>query len=64
MENEFLEQLAQLCEQYKASFSYTTDDDGIHIDLDGKEVFCGWLYQEGAAAELREAREILPPRQN
>ncbi len=40
---EFLTKLACLCEEYNATFSYTTSDDGIHIAVDGTEVFFGWL---------------------
>ena len=43
IKNEFLEKLANLCEQFDASFSYTTDDDGIHIELSGQEIFVGYL---------------------
>lgn len=56
MKEEFLEELAQLCEKYKAAFGYTTDDDGIHIELDGEEVFAGYLFEETAAEELRAAK--------
>ena len=41
---EFLTKLACLCEEYNATFSYTTNDDGIHIRVDGTEVFVGWLF--------------------
>lgn len=57
MRNEFLEELACLCERYKASFSYTTDDDGIVIYLDGKEIFCGFIYDSDAAELLRAAKK-------
>jgi hypothetical protein len=50
---EFLSKLADLCEQHKAEFSYTSSDDGIHITLAGKEVFRGWLFESSAAGELR-----------
>lgn len=29
-----------------ASFRYTTDDDGIHIALNGKEIYAGWMDAE------------------
>lgn len=48
MENEldkkFLAKFAYLCEEYGASFGYTTADDGIHISVDnGREIFVGYL---------------------
>jgi len=52
---EFLSKLADLCEQHKAEFSYTSSDDGIHITLAGKEVFRDWLLEGSAAGELRDA---------
>ena len=51
---EFLRRLADLCEQYKATFEYTSNDDGIHIELDGKEVFADFLFSDPANA-LRNA---------
>jgi len=53
--SEFLEKLAQLCDDYKATFSYSHDDDGIYICLDGKEIFCGFIHDEGASKVLRDA---------
>jgi len=52
MVEEFLEKLAILCDEYNAQFDYTTDDDGIHINVEGKEVFIGFL-DESASRELR-----------
>lgn len=59
MKNEFLEKLANLCEQYDAAFSYTTDDDGIHIELSGQEIFVGYLYtcQHDVPEVLRRAMD-------
>lgn len=54
-QKEFLNKLADLCDQYDARFSYTTDDDGIHIDVGGVEVFSGWLFFDDAPALLRAA---------
>lgn len=54
-DREFLLKLADLCEAYKAEFVYTNSDDGIHIQLDGKKVFRGWLLEGSAARELRSA---------
>ncbi|MCP3966604.1 MAG: hypothetical protein GY718_09680 [Lentisphaerae bacterium] len=56
--NEFLEKLATLCEKYKATIGYTIDDDGIHIDLDYKEIFCGFLSFEDAPTVLRAAKDV------
>ena len=55
--NEILEQLASLFEKYAIEFIYTTDDDGIHIILAGKEIFCGFLFDaEDVPRILREAK--------
>ena len=54
MSNKFLEKLALLCEQFNAVFFYTTDDDGIHIALNGQKVFVGYLHSN-AAKELRNS---------
>lgn len=54
-DREFLLKLADLCEEYMADFGYTSQDDGIHIDLDGREVFVGWISQGSGPAELRAA---------
>jgi len=43
MEKEFLKKLATIIKEYDATFYYTIDDDGIHIDLAGKEIYVGWL---------------------
>lgn len=54
LDKEFLLKLASLCEEYDASFSNTTDDEGIHISVDGgREVFVGFLID--APRQLREA---------
>ncbi len=55
--NEFLEKLASLLEDYKATIGYTTDDDGIHIELDYKEIFYGFLNFEDAPDVLRAAKD-------
>jgi hypothetical protein len=51
----FLLKLADLLDEYKASFSYTTSDDGIHVSLDGREVHVGWFFQDHEADRLRAA---------
>ena len=53
-QKEFLTKLADLCDEYRAGFGYTWHDDGTHIYMDGKDVFCGFV-DEGAAQTLREA---------
>ena len=50
-QRQFLAALADLCEKYTARFSYGIDDDGIHIEADGDEVFVGFLND--AAGQLR-----------
>ena len=42
--DEFLEKLASLCEEYKATFAYTIDDVGILIELDEVEIFEDFLF--------------------
>lgn len=40
---EFLQKLNELLGEYKAEITYTNADDGLHISIDGKEIFTGWL---------------------
>lgn len=48
----FLQQLADLMDDYDASMSYNTNDDGIHIRIDGgDEVFIGFI---DSAADIRK----------
>lgn len=54
-DREFLLKLADLCDEYKAEFEYTRDDDGIHISLDNRYVFCGFFMFNRGPAELRAA---------
>jgi hypothetical protein len=42
-QKDFLLKLADLCEKYNAGFAYTIDDDGIHITVDGEEVYVGFI---------------------
>lgn len=51
----FLRGLANLIDAHKASFYYTTSDDGIHISLDGREVYVGWFFEGDESAKLRAA---------
>ena len=59
-QDEFLNLLADLCEEYNAEFSYTTDDNGIHITADGSEVFVGFMSHETGytSDKLREAADL------
>jgi hypothetical protein len=50
---EFLTKLADLCEQYNAGFFYTIDDDGVHISIDGDDIFVGHLMDP--VTEMRVA---------
>lgn len=51
----FLRRLADLCEEFDASISYTNDDDGTHIEISGEQVFVGYLGSGNAPGELRDA---------
>ena len=61
--NEFLEKLATLIEEHNAALSYTTDDDGIHIYINGgcifgDEIFSGYIDNGKKGAEnLRKAKD-------
>jgi hypothetical protein len=51
-----LTELALLIAKYKATIFYTTDDNGIHIEADGEEVFVGFLHDECAETILLNER--------
>lgn len=51
---DFLKKLADLCDEYNAGFTYTTDDDGTHILVDGNDIFAGYI-DTNAAAIFRKA---------
>ncbi len=53
-EKEFLTKLADLLDEYDASLTYTTGDDGIHVALQGTQVFAGFMDDTD---ELRTAIE-------
>lgn len=57
---DFLLKLADLCEKFDATFTYTREDNGIHVDVCNEEVFVGFLFSSGteAANALREAAII------
>ena len=48
----FLLELSSLLEKNKATMSYTTDDDGIHIEADGQEILVGFLSDEDEGKEI------------
>lgn len=58
-QKEFLLKLADLCEEYKADFYYTRDDNGIHVEVEGDEIFVGHVgsVPTGRAKELRTVAE-------
>lgn len=53
-QKDFLLRLADLCDELQAEFSYSNEDDGIHIELDGTEVFADFLSGDAGKA-LRAA---------
>lgn len=53
-QREFLQRLADLCDEYHAGFLYTAADNGTRITMDGEEVFVGFLADD-AAEQLRAA---------
>lgn len=61
-QREFLQRLASLCNQYEATLRYTTADDGIHIEVDGAEVFAGYLDERPAVQLLEAAAALEPPK--
>jgi hypothetical protein len=52
--SEFLKKLADLCNEYNAGFTYTKEDDGIHILVDNEEVFVGFIDAD-ASLTIRKA---------
>ena len=60
----FLGKLADLLEKYKADCGYTTDDDGVHLRVDGDEVFVGFLDSDSCIKELRAAARITDKGKN
>ncbi len=53
-DREFINKLADLMEEYRVEMFYTTDDDGIHIEIDGADVFQGFLTGKSRIAQLRD----------
>lgn len=39
---EFVKNLAQLCNEHKASLWYSTDDDGVLISIGDQTISIGW----------------------
>lgn len=69
---QFMTKLADLIETYNASLKYTTDDDGIHISVDGVVIFADFLsndngqknantlrYENGEMMNLARPRQYL-----
>lgn len=48
----FLLELSSLLKKHKAEIFYTTDDDGIHIESNGEELFVGFLDGRNAGDNL------------
>ncbi len=48
----FLLELSSLLERHKATIFYTNEDDGIHIESNGEELFVGFLSENDAGKEL------------
>lgn len=42
----FLIELAVFLDRYDADFHYTTDDDGVHFTIEGKDVTAGLFGRE------------------
>lgn len=57
---EFLAKLAILLDEYDASLGYTTDDDGIHVQVQGTEVFVGHLT-DGSALRVASGLPARAP---
>ncbi len=48
----FLLELSTLLEKNKATIFYTNDDDGLHIESNGEELFVGFLSDDDAGRQL------------
>lgn len=57
--SDLLEKLADLMEEYRAEIRYTTRDDGIHVTVDGCDVFVGFIDGDSGPDELRQAAKEL-----
>ena len=58
--NEFLEDLAVLCEKYGATFEYTKDDDGIDAYINGPDrdlIELGFIDMFDAAIGIRGLKD-------
>lgn len=51
----FLLELSSLLKNNRATITYTNDDDGIHIESGGQELFVGFLFDDKAGDELYQA---------
>jgi hypothetical protein len=61
-ERKFLNELADLCEKHKVTnVWYTTDDDGVHVELSGeKDIHLGFLWGDVAGRIRKLAGVALP----
>jgi hypothetical protein len=48
----FILELSSLLTKHKATIFYTNDDDGIHVESNGEEVFKGFLDGRNAGHNL------------
>ena len=55
-QREFLQQLSALVQNYKVSFGYTNDDDGVHVSMHGQALLVGHINDTERATELIRAR--------
>ena len=49
--------LAALCDEFGAGFTYTNADDGVHISIDGEDVYVGHLLDP--AKDLTDAAKKI-----
>lgn len=60
--NEFLEDLASLCDKYGATFSYSNDDSGVEAHINGLDrdlVELGFLDMWNAGEDIRQLKDKL-----
>ncbi|EKA5635833.1 hypothetical protein OKZ62_001737 [Vibrio navarrensis] len=58
--NEFLMELAELMRKHEATLTYTKDDDGIHIIVNGEKTKA-WLDENPADELLKLAKKTKQP---
>lgn len=52
-QQEFINKLVSLLGEYNVEIFYTTDDDGLHLSMDGEEFYVSWLTNETALYDER-----------